>query len=52
MMVIIDLFLDPCSDAEFAMKILKEAVMTSKYVYLPKKLRFAIFLMILHFIDA
>jgi small-conductance mechanosensitive channel len=44
MMVIIDLFIDPSSDAELAMKILKEAVITSKYVYLPKKQRFAIFL--------
>ncbi len=44
MMVIIDLFIDPSSDAEFAMKILREAVMTSKYVYLPRKQRFAIFL--------
>jgi small-conductance mechanosensitive channel len=34
MMVVIDLFIDPESDAELAMNILKDAVVTSKYVYI------------------
>ncbi|OPY30212.1 MAG: Large-conductance mechanosensitive channel MscMJLR [Methanocella sp. PtaU1.Bin125] len=33
MLVVIDLFIDPSSDFDRAMKILKEAVITSKYVY-------------------
>lgn len=44
MMVVIDLFIDSDSDAVLAMKILKEAVMTSKYVYVSKKRPFAILL--------
>lgn len=34
MMVVIDLFIDPESDAGLAMNILKDAVVTSKYVYI------------------
>jgi small-conductance mechanosensitive channel len=34
MMVVIDLFIDPGSDAGLAMNILKDAVITSKYVYI------------------
>jgi small-conductance mechanosensitive channel len=37
MMVVIDLFIDPDSDAVLAMKILKESIITSKYVYISKK---------------
>lgn len=36
MMVVIDLFIDPRSDAGLAMNILKDAVITSKYVYISK----------------
>lgn len=37
MMVVIDLFIDSDSDAVLAMKILREAVVVSKYVYVSKK---------------
>ena len=37
MMIVIDLYIHPESDAEMAMKILKEALVTSKYVILSKK---------------
>lgn len=37
MMVVIDLFIDPDSDAVLAMKIIREAVVTSKYVYVSRK---------------
>ncbi len=42
MMVVIDLFIDPYSDAVLAMKILKESVVTSKYVYISKKRPFTV----------
>ena len=42
MMVVIDLFIDPDSDAELALSILKEAVVTSKYVYISKKRPFTV----------
>jgi hypothetical protein len=42
MMVVIDLFLD--SDAVLAMKLLKESVATSKYVYISKKRPFTVLL--------
>ena len=44
MMVVIDLFIDPGSDAELALRILKEAVVTSKYVYISKKRPFTVLL--------
>lgn len=44
MMVVIDLFIDPDSDTEMAMKILKEVVITSKYVFISKKRPFSILL--------
>ena len=44
MMVVIDLFIDPDSDAELAMRILKEAIVTSKYVYISKKRPFTVIL--------
>jgi small-conductance mechanosensitive channel len=44
MMVVIDLFIDPDSDAELGMKILKEAMVTSKYVYISKKRPFTVLL--------
>jgi small-conductance mechanosensitive channel len=44
MMVVMDLFIDPGSDAELAMRILKEAVVTSKYVYISKKRPFTVIL--------
>lgn len=34
MMIVIDLFIDPSSDFDIAMRILKEAVISSKYVYI------------------
>jgi small-conductance mechanosensitive channel len=37
MMIVIDLFIHPDSDADRAMKILKEALVTSKYVIISKK---------------
>jgi len=37
MMVVIDLFISPDSDASLAMKILREAAATSRYVYISKK---------------
>ena len=42
MMVVIDLFLDSDSDPVLAMKILKESVITSKYVYVSSKRPFTI----------
>ncbi len=44
MMVVIDLFIDPDSDAELALSILKEALVTSKYVYISKKRPFTVLL--------
>ncbi len=44
MMVVIDLFVDSDSDAVLAMKILKESVATSKYVYISKKRPFTVLL--------
>jgi small-conductance mechanosensitive channel len=44
MMVVIDLFIDPESDAELAMNILKDAVVTSKYVYITANRPFTILL--------
>jgi small-conductance mechanosensitive channel len=44
MMVVIDLFIDSDSDAVLAMKILKESVITSKYVYVSRKRPFTILL--------
>ena len=44
MMVVIDLFIDSDSDAVLAMKILKESVVTSKYVYISRKRPFTIIL--------
>lgn len=44
MMVIIDLFIDPECESGKAMDILKEAVVTSKYVYISKKFPFTILL--------
>jgi len=44
MMVVIDLFIDLDSDAELAMSILKEAIVTSKYVYISKKRPFTVIL--------
>ena len=44
MMVVIDLFIDSDSDAVLAMKILKESVVTSKYVYISRKRPFTILL--------
>jgi hypothetical protein len=37
MMIVIDLFIHPDSDADKAVKILKEALVTSKYVIISKK---------------
>ncbi|MDO8872847.1 MAG: mechanosensitive ion channel [Methanoregula sp.] len=37
MMIVIDLFIHPDSDADTAMKILKEALVTSKYVIISKR---------------
>jgi small-conductance mechanosensitive channel len=42
MMVVIDLFINPDSDAVLAMKILKESVVTSQYVYISKKCPFTV----------
>jgi len=44
MMVTIDLFIHPDSDADTAMKILKEALVTSKYVIISKKYPFTVLL--------
>jgi len=44
MMVVIDLFIDSDSDTVLAMKILKESVITSKYVYVSSKRPFTILL--------
>nr|WP_319376534.1 mechanosensitive ion channel domain-containing protein [uncultured Methanoregula sp.] len=42
MMVVIDLFIHPDSDAKTAMKILKDALVTSKYVIISKKYTYTI----------
>ncbi|MDG6256231.1 MAG: mechanosensitive ion channel [Methanomicrobiaceae archaeon] len=44
MMVVIDLFIDPESNAELAMDILKDAVVTSKYVYITEHRPYTILL--------
>lgn len=44
MMVVIDLFIHPDSDADKAMKILKEALVTSKYVIISKKYPYTVLL--------
>ena len=44
MMVTIDLFIHPESDADAALKILKEALVTSKYVIISKKYPFAVWI--------
>jgi small-conductance mechanosensitive channel len=44
MMIVIDLFIHPDSDAEKAMKILKEALVTSKYVIVSKKYTYTVLL--------
>jgi small-conductance mechanosensitive channel len=44
MMIVIDLFIHPDSDAEKAMKILKEALVTSKYVIISKKYTYTVLL--------
>jgi small-conductance mechanosensitive channel len=42
MMIEIDVFIDPDSDAVLAMKILKESLITSKFVYVSKKRPFTV----------
>ncbi len=44
MMVMIDLFIDPRSDAGTAMNILKDALITSKYVYISQKRPYTVLL--------
>jgi small-conductance mechanosensitive channel len=44
MMIVIDLFIHPDSDAEKAMKILKEALITSKYVIISKRYPYTVLL--------
>jgi len=44
MMIVIDLFIHPDSDAEKAMKILKEALVTSKYVIISEKYPYTVLL--------
>ena len=44
MMVIIDIFIDPRSDAGEAMNILKDALITSKYVYISPKRPYTVLL--------
>jgi small-conductance mechanosensitive channel len=44
MMVVIDLFIDSESEAEVALEILQEAVITSRYVYISKKRPFTVLL--------
>ena len=44
MMVVIDLFIHPESDADAAIKILREALITSKYVIISKKYPFTVLL--------
>lgn len=44
MMVVIDLFIDHGSDAVLAIRLLKEAVVTSKYVYVSRKRPFTVLL--------
>ena len=44
MMIVIDLFIDHDSDAYLALKILKEAIITSKYVYVSRKHPFTVLL--------
>ena len=44
MMVMIDLYIDPQSDAGMAMNILKDALITSKYVYISQKRSYTVLL--------
>ena len=44
MMIVIDLYIHPEADAEKAMKILKEALITSKYVVISKKYPYTVLL--------
>lgn len=44
MMIVIDLYIHPDSDAEAAMKIVKEALITSKYVIISKKYPYTVLL--------
>ncbi|HSQ93769.1 MAG TPA: mechanosensitive ion channel domain-containing protein [Methanoregula sp.] len=44
MMIVIDLYIHPDSDSEKAMKILKEALITSKYVIISKKYPYTVLL--------
>lgn len=44
MMVVIDLFVDPDSDAVRGLEILKEAVVTSRYVYISRKRPYTVLL--------
>jgi len=44
MMIVIDLFIHPDADADKAMKILKEALVTSKYVIISKKYPYTVLL--------
>jgi len=44
MMIVIDLYIHPDSDAEKAMKILKEALVTSKYVIISKRYPYTVLL--------
>jgi small-conductance mechanosensitive channel len=44
MMIVIDLYIHPDSDADMAMKILKEALVTSKYVIISKRYPYTVLL--------
>jgi small-conductance mechanosensitive channel len=44
MMVVIDLYIDPHSDANRALKILKDAIVTSKYVYISPECPYTVLL--------
>ncbi len=44
MMIVIDLYIHPDSDAERAMKILKEALVTSKYIIIAKRYPYTVLL--------
>jgi small-conductance mechanosensitive channel len=44
MMIVIDLYIHPDSDSEKAMKILKEALITSKYVIISNKYPYTVLL--------
>ncbi|MGC9444010.1 MAG: mechanosensitive ion channel family protein [Candidatus Methanospirareceae archaeon] len=44
MMVVIDLFIDPDSDAVIGLEILKEAVVTSRYVYISRRYPYTVLL--------